>query len=311
MSMSIHNLLTRWGLGSAVIAVLCVSGLVWAFSNQVSIKEQGGYRYIFSNGIPDHHTGQFPNGGNPHTISEQRHRYRVSASPKVAANITRVELWPMGVAINGVPFDPGAAEFWNRDRSSGWRYEALSGSINLGLDSHNAHVQPNGAYHYHGIPSGVVAGQQKNKHSKLIGYAADGFPIYALYGYVDPSNPDKGVKKFVTSHQVKKGFRRGGPGGEYTGTFVQDYEYVKGLGDLDDCNGRSGKTPEYPNGTYAYFLTEAYPVIPRCLKGAPDPSFTARRGMGSRPGGRRPPPHMQDGQRRPPPHFPPPRDGRF
>jgi autotransporter-associated beta strand protein len=29
---------------------------------------------------------------------------------------------------------------------------------------------------------------------------------------------------------------------------------VAGLGDLDECNGRVGVTPEFPNGTYAYFL---------------------------------------------------------
>ena len=50
-----------------------------------------------------------------------------------------------GVALNGVPFDPGTAEYWENDRSSDWRYDALSGKINLGLDQNNAHVQPNGA----------------------------------------------------------------------------------------------------------------------------------------------------------------------
>src|SRR5262249_30695572 len=39
------------------------------------------------------------------------------------------------------------------------------------------------------------------------------------------------------------------------GTFVEDYEYVAGAGDLDQFNGRFAKTPEYPAGTYAYFLS--------------------------------------------------------
>src|SRR5262249_53556518 len=39
------------------------------------------------------------------------------------------------------------------------------------------------------------------------------------------------------------------------GTFVEDYEYVAGSGDLDRYNGRFAKTPEYPDGIYAYFLT--------------------------------------------------------
>ena len=49
------------------------------------------------------------------------------------------------------------------------------------------------------------------------------------------------------------------------GSFVQDYEYVNGLGDLDQYNGRYCVTPEYPDGTFAYFLTldeENEPVYP-------------------------------------------------
>ena len=58
---------------------------------------------------------------------------------------------PFGVAVNGVVFDPGAAEWFNRDPRSGWQYEPLAGKINLGVDESFAHVQPNGAYHYHGM----------------------------------------------------------------------------------------------------------------------------------------------------------------
>ena len=39
------------------------------------------------------------------------------------------------------------------------------------------------------------------------------------------------------------------------GAYIDDYEYVSGLGDLDQYNGRFGITPEYPSGTYAYFVT--------------------------------------------------------
>ena len=39
------------------------------------------------------------------------------------------------------------------------------------------------------------------------------------------------------------------------GTYIEDYEYVEGLGDLDRYNGRFCVTPEYPNGTYCYFTT--------------------------------------------------------
>jgi len=38
------------------------------------------------------------------------------------------------------------------------------------------------------------------------------------------------------------------------GCYAQDFEYVAGSGMLDENNGRFGKTPEYPSGTYAYFI---------------------------------------------------------
>lgn len=45
------------------------------------------------------------------------------------------------------------------------------------------------------------------------------------------------------------------PTGYLNGTFVQDYIYDEEEGDLDQHNGRYCVTPEYPNGTYAYFLS--------------------------------------------------------
>ncbi len=89
-----------------------------------------------------------------------------------------------GVALNGVPFDPGTARFWKDDPRSGWDYDALSGRINLGFDGSNAHVQPNGAYHYHGIPNGLLRIRAQENRMTLLGYA-DGFPIYGPLGYAD------------------------------------------------------------------------------------------------------------------------------
>ena len=45
-------------------------------------------------------------------------------------------------------------------------------------------------------------------------------------------------------------------GGQYPlGSFLEDYEYVAGSGDLDEHNGRFCITPDYPSGIYAYFVT--------------------------------------------------------
>jgi hypothetical protein len=269
-----------------------------AESNRVQVEAEGAYRIIRSNGIPDHETGRFPNRGNPNAISAQEHRYRIPLEPRVASKPVPLGLSPFGVALNGVPFDPGAAEFWNRDRRSGWQYEALSGAIDLGLDFNNAHVQPGGAYHYHGIPPSLVAGAGSSRHSALIGFAADGFPIYSRFGYRDGRDPGLGIIELASSYRLRRGNRGSGPGGVHDGSFVEDYEYVPALGDLDECNGRTTKTPEYPSGTYAYFLTQKFPVIPRCLKGLPDQSFIRRPGRHRRP----PPPGRPPPDRRGPPH---------
>jgi len=244
-----------------------------ATGTRVRIYVQGGTRYIEANGLPDHPTGAFPNAGNPNSISEQSYAFQIPAVPSENGNGDVYALGVWGVAINGVVFDPGAAEFWNKDFASGWQYEALSGAINLGVDENNAHVQPTGAYHYHGLPEALVRGQSSEDHSPIVGFAADGFPVYIRTAYADPTNPASGVASLASSYRIKTGARPDGPGGAYDGSFVADYEYVPGLGDLDEHNGRFGVTPEYPAGTYYYVLTDAFPAIPRSLRGARDASF--------------------------------------
>ncbi len=246
---------------------------------------EGEFRYIEGNGVPGHDHGEFPNRGNPHTILPQRYKWRVPAEPKNAEEPTELGRNPFGVALNGIPFDPGTAEYWQHDPSSGWRYEALSGHLNLGVDDSNAHVQPTGAYHYHGLPFGLILERGKADQMTMVGYAADGFPVYANYGYNDRKDPKSGFRKMTSSWEVKTGMRPSGansPGDRYDGRFVADYEYVEGYGDLDECNGRFGPTPEYPEGIYHYYITEQFPFVPRMYKGTPDRSFIRR-------GGGRPP----------------------
>lgn len=236
------------------------------------------WREIRANGIAAHLTGQFPNSGNPHRIETQRYDYRVPAAPRLTGSMQSAQRRVFGVAVNGVVFDPSANEHYLGDRNSGWQYEPLRNALNMGLDENHAHVQPNGAYHYHGLPGMLLEelDVRPDAHSPLVGWAADGFPIYALYGTGD----DGGISEFESSYRVKDGARpsgNGDPGGAYDGTFIRDYEFVAGLGNLDECNGRFVRTPDFPDGTYAYFLTQRWPVVPRCYKGTPSPDF-ARRG---------------------------------
>lgn len=254
--------------------------------SQVNMSIQGDYRYINSNGIPTSH-GQFPNPGNPNAISAQSYQFRVPVFPVMAQQSRPVTRGSnMGVALNGIPFDPLSADFWSDGHRSHefspWNYEAMYNSIQFGLDHNNAHVQPNGAYHYHGLPKVLYkqlsAGKTPPDQMILIGYAADGFPMYALYGYSDKNNSKSKLQLLTSSFKLKAGARpKDAPPGHYDGAFVEDFEYVDASGDLDQCNGRAGVTPEYPKGTYYYMVTNSYPFIPHCYVGTPDPSFAKHR----------------------------------
>jgi len=266
---------------------------------EVKIYVEGDYRYIESNGIPGHDHGEFPTRGNPNAIRPQQHRLRVPVDPKIAEEPTPSQGGIFGVALNGIPFEPGTAERYQNNPDSNWHYEALTGHLNLGIDHSNAHVQPSGAYHYHGLPIGWLDSKENPESMILVGYAADGFPLYSNFGYKKANDPDSGLKKMRSSYALKEGTRPvgpDGPGGEYDGRFTQDWQYVEGSGDLDAFNGRFGSTPEYPDGIYHYYITEEFPYVSRMFKGAPDESFKRRRGEGRGPRGPRGP-----GRRRGPP----------
>jgi len=106
------------------------------------------------------------------------------------------------------------------------------------------------------------------EHSPIIGWAYDGNPIYGPYGYSDPTDQGSEIQRMITSYKLKDNIvynalsnpnpsRIDGPPLDIwaAGQFIEDYEYVFGQGDLDQYNGRFCKTPDYPNGTYAYFIT--------------------------------------------------------
>ncbi len=272
-----------------------------AYESRYSETIEDGYRVIRANGIPDHQTGQFPNRGNPHSIQPQSYEFRVPAKPTVSRTATPLGMHPFGVALNGVVFDPRAAEWWNGARGSVWQYEPLSSNLTLGADMNDAHVQPTGAYHYHGVPAALLR-KNSGGASKmtLLGWAADGFPIYGPHGLNNPRDSASGTRRMKSSYQLRKGTRPSGshgPGGAYDGSFTADWVYVKGSGDLDECNGRFGVTPEYPQGIYHYYLTEEFPFVPRCFRGTPSESFMRRGGPGGR--GRRGRPGGGDRRDRP------------
>ena len=101
--------------------------------------------------------------------------------------------------------------------------------------------------------------------SPVVGFAADGFPIYGSY-ILDIGE----VRKVQSGYRLKSEARPSGvgqPGGIYDGLFRDNYEFVPGLGDLDECNGMS------IDGSYRYYITDEYPYVLGCFSGTPDVSF--------------------------------------
>jgi hypothetical protein len=232
------------------------------------------YRYVTTNALPDHDTGAFPNSGNPNTISAQDQEYRVMLDPVFTGVAIDVRL--PGVAINGIPLEPGTAETEVIDGVT-LNIEGL-GTVNLGMDDNNAHVQPTGLYHYHGVPEALVAmlADEADTSSDLVhvAYAADGFPMYVSQS-----------SAYDSSYELLDG---------HDGTYTQDFEYVDGSGNLDACNGVT------IDGEYGYIITDDFPFIGRCVYGTPDASFSKGPGSGGNfgPGGF----GQNFGQRPPPPH---------
>lgn len=254
-------------------SVSSASSVTWSCADEI--------RTVTANGIPDHAVGAFPNSGNPNTISEQFVDDKFTLSPSVANNSTTLG-GPRGVTgyvLNGVKIDANTAGSCDDTgtncsligNSGNWSIEALGQtSFDFGTDDNNAHVQPGGAYHYHGMPEGFIA--KRSGHAKtmtLIGWAADGFPIYARYGFSDPFDSGSDLKVISGSYRLKSTVSPNRPDPEVyaLGTFAQDWEYVEGLGDLDKCNGREGVTPEFPEGIYHYYATDSYPYFQRCVNG--------------------------------------------
>jgi hypothetical protein len=234
-----------------------------------------------SNGIPDHDVGTFPNSNCPNTIAAHSVSTSMTLAPSNTGTASKVGV--VGYALNGVKFDPSTAGTCTVSGSSvncsligntgSWNIEALGqSSFNFGVDDNNAHVQPTGDYHYHGMPEGVLSKLSAGEmQPTLVGFAQDGFPVYARYGYTSATDNTSAVKVMTGSFQLKASPDANRPSTTTypMGAFTQDYEYVAGSGDLDECNGRTGVTPEFPCGIYHYYITDTYPFIQRCVKGTP------------------------------------------
>ena len=132
-------------------------------------------------------------------------------------------------------------------------------------------------------------------HSPILGWAFDGYPIYGPYGYSSPMDPTSGVRRMVSGFVKRDGTHgttnlavtgrttlpqwaataqgrsttltgsQIGPVVSTTrplGYYQEDNDYLGNEGytqgvdfDLNQYNARYCVTPDYPQGTWAYFVS--------------------------------------------------------
>ena len=247
-------------------------------------------RTLSANAIPNHAVGVFPNTGNPNTISVQT----VSASMKLAptqASAANYNVQVTAFGLNGIKFDANtgggcpnsvtAVGSCSYIGGGAWSLEALVSvtPFDFGADTNFAHVQPTGDYHYHGAPAnlffalgGMLDSSGVPTKMVLIGWAMDGYPVYYKAGYTTAADRTSGLKalkgNYLPNSSATTNSTRPTSNVFPLGTFKNDWAYsASNGGDLDECNGRTGATPEFPSGIYYYVVTDSYPFAPRCLKG--------------------------------------------
>ncbi len=267
-------------------------------ANVQKLQYSDDWIYVHTTGLPAYPTGPFLDG-NPSTSTNQDAIFRISRNPqKNNGTPTETRLGNIGIFINGValfdyrdgvswksstqtyaggPFGGKGDEVWNRDAVVAER---------TGFDCAKGHPAM-GNYHHHQNPSAFNLDRQQvsnvcdlyaadglyvidsTKHSPLIGFTYDGYPIYGAYAYKNEDGTGGIVRMksgyslraiTVRTHYADGSDVTDGPDVNSThplGTFREDYEFIAGSSDdvLDEHNGRYCVTPEFPNGTYAYFCT--------------------------------------------------------
>jgi len=234
-----------------------------------TVKYSTKYIYVQASGLPDHKYGPFPNANNPNTVKNQNALWKIPLEVVVPITADK-EVVPMGaiaIARNGVVFfnPKSTSTYLNEDI---WHENAVT--TETGIDDEYGHADETNRYHYHQNPKAMYD-DSSYAHSPLLGYAFDGVPIYGPRSFTNTNGTGE-IQRMRSSYRLKSGTRtaigsESVPSGNYDGKYIEDYEYVNGLGNLDQYNGRSAITPEYPSGVYAYYITvddlgaSAYPYI--------------------------------------------------
>ena len=265
-----------------------------------TIAYDSDYVYIRTSGIPSHAVGPF--GGNPSVPGDVDATYHVTLNPTPETG-TRTSaaysLGNIGVMVNGVGiFGPWDSTFWRPQQNTlsnpgqqqppggaNWRVNALWRRAS-GMDDARGHPAPmnnqtnpdgstKGRYHYHMFPESLVEqidpGNTGAKGSPIIGFAYDGYAIVGPYAYEEQGDgslvPIQMTSSYgLISDRADLGVTPAPSEGDYAlGSFIEDFEYKPGTGNLNafnmafvkfDGEGRAVLTDETdPEGEWAYFLT--------------------------------------------------------
>jgi hypothetical protein len=124
--------------------------------------------------------------------------------------------------------------------------------------NHKGHPDQSKTWHMHINPVCLYNSNATSTHSPLIGFAIDSYPIYGVYGYSSANSSSSPVKRMQSSYQLRNitqrttyanGAASPTPGPTVNasypiGSYLEDYQYVAGSGDLDQYNGRWCVTPQ-------------------------------------------------------------------
>ena len=166
------------------------------FEGYVDIEAYEEYCDIYSDNIPNHDFND-SSANFASNVMERDRTFKVKRFPEAASQNTEIQrgVWD-ALMLNGVVVDLKSAGCYspsspnaNSDgniaagcgQSAQWNLVPLEYTSMFGVDIHNAHVQPDGSYHYHGNPNAMFDDSPSGEGSPFIGFAADGFPIYGSY----------------------------------------------------------------------------------------------------------------------------------
>ena len=167
-----------------------------SFTSNVTLASSETSCTLSSDAIPNHDFND--SSANFRTDATEIQRdFVISRNPSIAEVNSDIDggSWD-AIMINGVVVDLKSAGCYspsspnaNSDgniaagcgQSAQWNLVPLEYTSMFGVDIHNAHVQPDGTYHYHGNPNALFDDSPSGDGSPVIGWAADGFPIYGSY----------------------------------------------------------------------------------------------------------------------------------